>query len=388
MRFRRIPSALLLLPLLAVVPDCGSGGEAVRRVRDGGVETVLNPREAPRPSRATLTKLYALDTAREDLAARGFLDPDLGFEPDSRGALFAGCSGNAEGPLLSFDASGAFVRAFGRIGQGPGEIQPGGSLAVSARDEVLVTDPRGRKLVAFSTEGRLLREVRFEADVTRAAPLPDGRFVAWSWTPVMDPQSEFLAVRPLSLAGPDLRPVRELDRQTIPNPFRGGGFPGTFHVFSWSASAGRVFTAFQDRGYEVRVYDLDGRLVRRIRKESAPVAPPQTYKDEVLRQFAAPVFEDLRSRIVFPPALPPMDGIAADDEGRLYVATFEPGREPGTRRVDVFEADGGLAGRLDLALTGGEPGARMVVRGGRLFALGEDEAGHRRIQAYSLAWRR
>lgn len=67
--------------------------------------------------------------------------------------------------------------SWGTTGQGPGEIQDIGALAVNERGEVVVGDSRNRRLLWVSGAGDWLREV--------ALPQPQGRFVTGTVTGVV-----------------------------------------------------------------------------------------------------------------------------------------------------------------------------------------------------------
>ena len=88
---------------------------------------------------------------------------------DGRGNLhvFDG-AGGTYGPwrdprVLVFDANGAFVREFGRSGQGPGEFNNPVTLAVMRDGTVAVSDMGHRAYQLFNAEGEFTRMVRVEA---------------------------------------------------------------------------------------------------------------------------------------------------------------------------------------------------------------------------------
>lgn len=88
---------------------------------------------------------------------------------DGRGNLhvFDG-AGGTYGPwrdprVLVFDANGAFVREFGRSGQGPGEFNNPVTLAVMRDGTVAVSDMGHRAYQLFDAEGEFTRMVRVEA---------------------------------------------------------------------------------------------------------------------------------------------------------------------------------------------------------------------------------
>lgn len=85
---------------------------------------------------------------------------------DARGNLYLfDGTGGVSGPwvdprILVFDATGAFVREFGRPGEGPGEFNSPVSLTVMRDGTVAVADVGHRAYQVFDESGRFVRMVR------------------------------------------------------------------------------------------------------------------------------------------------------------------------------------------------------------------------------------
>jgi hypothetical protein len=378
-----IKTSILSLCLLCFLSRCGNPRAGIERIQENGVEVVLNPQAPPRPVSISLTKVFSLNTGRDELVSAGLTEFDLGFDVDSQGFIYTGCLKNTEGPIFKFDRKGNLLLTFSHVGQGPGEIQGEATLKVSSADEIVVTNVGSRRILFFTSQGHLLREMKVVTETASAVPLPGGGFVAWSR--ILDPESEFLAQYPLCLTGPEFEVVRELDRQLVPNPLRGGDFLGTFHVFSWSVSPGRVYSAFQDRGYDVWVHDFKGNLIRKIRKDFVPVPVSQDFKAAYLRLFEAPLFDGFREKIHFPASMPPLDSIFSDDKGRLYVLTYEIDPDSGASLFDVFDAAGSLEGRMKVTAFHDDRGCAAKVRNGRLYIIAEDDTGEKELVVYEIA---
>jgi hypothetical protein len=329
-----------------------------------------------------MNKAFSLNTGRDDLAALGLIDVDMGFDVDSQGAIYIGCLKNADAPILKFDRRGNFVRAFSRAGQGPGEIQGEANIAVSAADELVVTNTGSWKVLFFAGDGKFIREHKLKAETMKVVPLPSGKYITWGR--VLDAAGEFLAQHPLNMTASDFEVLRELDRQNVPNPLRGGDFLGTFHVFSWCVSEDRVYSAFQDRGYDIWVHDLEGELVRKIRKKHVPVPVSSEFKRSYLKLFEAPLFDGFREKIYFPSSMPPLDSIFSDDEGRLYVLTYEVAPGSQANVFDIFDRNGNLEGRMSVKAFHADQGCLARARNGRLYVLAEDANGDKEIVVYDL----
>jgi hypothetical protein len=80
---------------------------------------------------------------------------------DADGNLFVLDRGNHR--VVVFGPDGAFVRAFGRRGGGPGELQAPMRIVASG-DEIIIHDLAHNAAVIFSRDGTHLRNVPFESD--------------------------------------------------------------------------------------------------------------------------------------------------------------------------------------------------------------------------------
>jgi hypothetical protein len=358
---------------------------------ENGVEVVLNrlePYTIKGESPAfTLQKEFTIDTEDDETARLGLTDIGVHFDVDSRGNIYLVSYENAEGMIFQFDRDGDFIRSFGRKGQGPGELRGRNYLSlfptVDQNDNIAVSD-YGNKLALFGSEGDLIKENRIDSNSVCTIPLANGNFL--SYKSVMDGRSEFINQNPLMLLDGQFADIKELDKQMVPNPIVGKRLKGSYHVLSWSISAGKIFSGFQERGYEIFVYDLEGNLKRKIKKEFKPAPITEEYRSTFMEQFSAPIFDDIRNKIYFPDAMPPFHALFADDEGRLYVMTYEQGENPDEFMYDIFNPDGICIGRKSLKVHHDESGVNAKIKNGRLFCLNEKESGYKELIVSKVIW--
>jgi hypothetical protein len=202
----------------------------------------------------------------------------------------------------------------------------------------------------------------------------------------MDGRSEFINQNPLTLQDSQFKEIKELDKQMVPNPIVGKRLKGSYHVLSWSTSQGRIFTGFQERGYEIFVYDLEGNPVRKIKKEFTPVPISEDYRSTFMEQFSAPIFDDIRNKIYFPDAMPPFHALFADDTGQLYIMTYEAGDHPGEFMYDIFNHEGICIGRKSLKIHHDESGVYAKIKNGRFYCLNEKESGYKEFIVSKVVW--
>ena len=380
----------MLLVLLAFY-SCAPKGEMPERIMEDGVEVVLNRHEPysikGKPITVTLQKEFTIDTENDRIAELGLTDIGYYFDIDSQGNIYLAGYENTEGMIFKFDSEGNFVRSFGHKGQGPGELQGRNYvslyLTVDRNDNIAVSD-YGNKIVVFDREGQLIDEKKIDSGTICITPLSNGNFL--SYIRVMDGRSEFINQNPLTIFSSQLVEIKELDKQMIPNPIVGKRLKGSYHVLSWNIANGKIFSGFQERGYEISAFDLDGNLVRKIKKEFKPVPISDDYKSAFMEQFNAPIFEPIRSKIYFPDAMPPFHAFLADEKGRLFVMTYEEGKNPGEYMYDIFNPDGVCVGHKSLKVHHDESGVYAKMKNGRLYRLNEKNSGYKELVVSKVVW--
>lgn len=375
--------APLLLAFL--VTGACSSREEIDRTRIAGVEVVLNHiepyRRAGRPSAFDLQDLYAIDTEDEALAAAGMGSAGE-FGVDGQGGITIVAFKNRKNFIYRFDPRGRLIRSFGPYGQGPGEIDWPFLDRVFDDGRIALTD-RMRKLVVFDAEGRVVHESRPRTSIAYVFPLDDGRLIAQIPRYGTGPLGGYSHPVSLCLCRADFAEIKELDRYQYPPD---GGNEKLLPFFLWRVSAGHIYIANEERGYEILDYELDGTLRRKIRKEYRPTDPSK----EIKRAILGPAADQPGVARYLPDPMPPIAALFTDDEGRLFVMTYEPGDRPGEFVWDIFDADGVFIGRksLDIDWLGLRNGSRYaLMKNGLFFARRGKESGYFRYTVQTVTWR-
>ncbi|MGA2533535.1 MAG: hypothetical protein ABSG19_10920 [Candidatus Aminicenantales bacterium] len=392
---RRRNASILVLALIFICPaGCVGKRGAVERIKENGVEVVLNhlePYHIPgRPSSLTLQEILAVDTESDSVAKAGVTEIYL-FDVDSQGNIYVIVPPTHPGNVVfKLSPEGKPLLSFGQMGQGPFELEYPGGLHIDTMDRVWVLESPKNKYHIYDSTGKPLAEGSPEGGFEDLVRLENGTFLI-SRMEKGDLKGKYLATT-VGIYGQDFRIRRELDRFTqIPNRmiFKQVAEKyvcGTNYVFQAKAAAGRIFVGNSDRGYEILVYDLGGKLLRKIRKEYRPVPVSEEYRKKTLEMYKDGMPE-YAAKIFFPENWHPFQSFLADDEGRLLVMTYEPGVAPGEFMFDIFDQDGVFTCRLDLSVV--LPSYDRIlarVRGDRLYVVQEKPSGFRRIAVYRMIW--
>ena len=103
-----------------------------------------------------LEEKLRIDTESVSVAETGLTEIYY-FDVDSEGNIFFSNDRSRENIILKFDRNGNFVTAFGRMGQGPGELQMAILPIITSQGEVLIMDQGQRKLCYFTKEGDFIK---------------------------------------------------------------------------------------------------------------------------------------------------------------------------------------------------------------------------------------
>ncbi len=375
---------------------CGHQPGGVEKITENGVEVVLNhlePYRVPgRFSSPTLQEIMAVDTENDSVAKAGVTDIYL-FDVDSQGNIYIMVPPTHPGNFVfKLSPEGKPLLSFGPMGQGPFELEYPSGLHIDAMDRVWTLESPKKKYHIYDTSGKPLAEGIPEGGFEDLVQLENGTFLV-SRMEKSDLKEKFLAIA-ICIHGQDFRIRREIDRFTkAPNraifeQVAEKYVCGTNFVFLAKPAAGRIFVGNSDRGYEILVFDLEGKLLRKIRKQYSPVPVSEDYRKKTLEVYKKNGMPEYAAKIFFPENWHPFQSFLADDEGRLLVMTYESGGSPGEFIFDVFDQDGVFKSRLSLSVvapTYDNISAR--IRGNRLYVVQEKPGGFKRLTVYQMIWR-
>jgi outer membrane protein assembly factor BamB len=386
------------LMLTAVIFSGAFAQDKIDRKVEDGIEVIFNHLQPYKikgePTALTLERLFSIDTENDDIAKIGLTDIES-FDVDPAGNIYLIRWRTDQNHLYKFDAAGRFLKSFLRGGQGPGEIEWGGTVLATDRGEIIAKDPSKGKFLVYDKDGNFVREVSLPKVNALGidAILANGSYlVSWQKAEPEDKFPQDYYHNFVGIASPDFKDIKEIGDMRWPNPWSGKQVPVYSNVLVSAASRESVFVANAEKGYEISVYHLDGKLARKIRKEYGPLKVPDEIKKNYGTPASNPRIEDLRKRTVLPDRLPPFRSLFADDEGRIYVMTWEKGKNPREYMHDIFNPRGLFMARTSLDnYTVQGPFKReyetlAIAKKGRLYCLHEKESGFKELLVYKMNW--
>jgi hypothetical protein len=372
---------ILLFTVFFMVVSCGHRQDKVEKIQEDGVEVVINhlePYQIGDVSSFTLEEIFKIDTEEDEIVDLGITDI-FGFEVNSVGEIFILKTYDVEGDFIfKFDRNGEFVKSFGPHGEGPGEFQNPHHIALDSEDNIMIKDSGRPVLITYDKDGTFLKDYKLTGGEVKVTSGPRPNLLVLKGS--IDPENG-RQLFSLELINPDLEVLQVLDKYGFDWPPR-DKFRAVEPLFSWSVSPDNIYIANEDRGYDIWVYDADGKLVRKIQKEYSKIPVSEKYKEKILKVFP----KNMKSMTYFPEFHPPFQSLVAGDDGKLMVSTFEEGINPGEFMFDTFNEDGVFIGRKSLNIWIWEGHLWARIRANKFYSLTEKDNGYKALYVYNMRW--
>ena len=360
---------------------CSPKQDKVERRTENGVDAVINHLEPYRVGGAVnlvLEELFRIDTENDEIGKLGLLDI-RGFDVNSGGEIFVLKTEKGKGDFVyKFDREGRFVNSFGPKGQGPGELELPHHIALDSEDHVLMYDGIRMMIAKYDQNGDFIKSYQITKGESIITSGPRDKLIVLedSFDAVNSKRLFFLKVANL-----DLEERKFIDQYSI--EMRRDKLRASEPLFCWSASKDSLYVENEDKGNEIWVYDFEGKLIRKIRKDYRKIPFSESDKEKILKSSS----EFMRKIIYFPEFHPPFQSLVAGEDGTLLVQTFEPGQSQGEFMFDIFNKDGVFIGRKSLNVYFWENHLWACMKGQKLYCLREKDSGYKELIVYNMYWK-
>ena len=388
---------LMIYVLILLSSGCSSNENEITRTEIiDGIEVVINGLEPAKEkgiqNSIKFERLFSLDMEAEEMVEIGIKDL-VGFDANSEGNIFLFQSNLSEGNLIfKFNKEGKFIKSFVSKGQGPGEAQVPIFNKINKLDQISIFDVMKRSLIIFDDRGNIIKEYKPEISIFQREmllPLSNGNYIVRKGDSPREADYSHLI---LSVMDSNYNQITEMGRISIKNVIKAKKVQFPLPVMTWGMSNDCIFVGVEHWGYDIHVYDFEGKLIRRITKKYKSVPFLSQQRKKILENLKSPQAGLFRDKVVMPDVNPPFQHLFVSDEGCLFVITFEKGFQEGEYFVDVFNPEGVYFARISLPFNPPEriliPAVEMehwiTVKGDRLFCMVEKDSGYKELVIFQF----
>jgi len=272
--------------------------------------------------------------------------------------------------ILVFNQDGEFLRIIGRPGQGPGELYLSRALDYTSFNEVVVSNMSN--ITFFTPDGEYVKSIPLgKKSGLRVKIDSDGNIFGFS----IFGEKEVYELKKYDL---ELNELFSFGSSPLPSVERRktGKWNAFFSVLRWDIINGnQIVCGYPGEGYIFKIYDSSANLIRKIEKEYTKIEISKKDLEEAIAEHPA----DMREDITAPKYYPPYITLRADDEGRVYVYTYESVPDSDKYYYDIFDAEGSYILKVPLM-------TRFWIHKNKLYSIEEDENGYQCVKRYKIIW--
>ena len=278
-----------------------------------------------------------------------------------------------------FAKNGEFIKTIGRKGQGPGEIQSPRYIQITPQEEIMVFDSSTRRLAFFSLDGKYLRQISTAK-------------IHYPFDPIkMDPEGNLIAklvIWPSEGGGWELKKfdsnlesLMMISNTKIVQPLNPRVIRPIGHSLFFAISKEGNVVWGNSGLYKLEVLNLEGKLIRRIEKDSKTSEITEKDKERIKERNKRLI--NMGYRVLFPGYFPIFRSISIDWEGRIFVGTYEKTEigEDYFYYYDVFDSEGKYIAKISLRRR------PRVWKKNKLYTIEEDEEGYQYVKRYKVNWK-
>jgi hypothetical protein len=129
--------------------------------------------------------------------------------------------------------------------------------------------------------------------------------------------------------------------------------------------------------YEIKVFNPEGKLIKKITKEYDLVEVTEEEKKERIEGISP----QIKSKYVFSKYHSAYRRFFLDDEGRIFIQTWEKIGDGDIYHHDVFDREGRYIAKIPLRVR------PLICKKGKLYSIEEDEEGYQVVKRYKVTWK-
>lgn len=274
-----------------------------------------------------------------------------------------------EAHVKVFDQNGKYIRTIGRKGQGPGELQSPYFVHITGQNELVVEDFT-RRLAFFSLEGEFKRNL-LTAKIGALRIDIDSEVNIIATVIVREKENPRYELKKFDS---ELNFLYSLGSSPLPSVTRSGFNPFMPTIRSEINYNDQIVTGYPEK-YEINIFDKSGSMIRKIMKEYDPVEITEEETKEATESMPPDI------KLIISKYHAAYRWFITDDEGRIFVRTYERVVNGEGYYYDVFDEEGKYIAKIPLGIT------PLIWKNNKLYTIEEDEEGYQYIKRYKVTWK-
>ena len=273
-----------------------------------------------------------------------------------------------EANIKVFNEHGKFLRTIGSKGHGPGELDVPGPMDMN-QNEIAVRDAGNRRITFYSLDGEYKRSLSMARSYLGDMKIDSKGNIFGIMNKISNGKRRF----ELQKFDSELNYMKTFDYIDVPVEkdlalFMAGP---CFAILKGDLIA----YGFPEKDYDIKIYNNDGTLIKRILREYVPDRIPQEEIESVTknpRSFYIPKYYS------------PYYKIHGDDKGRI-LTYFRHIRIKNVRYFDIFSPAGKYLTKISLKIDFNP--MRCVWKNDRLYTMGNDKGGLPVVRIFHVKYR-
>ena len=354
-----------------------------------GVEFIHNTGIPMYPDK-TVSFVEDLSISGEDIEGEIVLfNPRLSLVDDNEDIYL---SETQDQVIKIFNSDGKYVKTIGAKGDGPGEFQRIWKLGATKDGELVALDSSARRTSFFDSSGQFLNSFNWKVDYFNYILVKSSSYIVGERAYPGIRENAYYYVKEFDFDGNEVRSYGEF-KMFESLIIQDGG--GQFYT-GLPVSPRSVFTGDHDRElfyhclnnkYIIEVYDISGKLFRKIDRPYEPVEFTKEDADKYRRIYDYPGMSEVVKKTIRTLKMPKVKNIVVtmkvDDKSNLWVRTNEI-KEEGDKTLtafDVFNSDGHYYAKVWTAIL------PQIFKKGKMYRTERDEeTGYQTLRRYKVVW--
>ena len=276
-----------------------------------------------------------------------------------------------EAHVKVFDKDGHYLMTIGSPGQGPGELNRPRSISLNQKELMIHEVAR---FSFFSLEGEFMRH-QSSKEVWALASIMDSAGNIYVTEGFRDPDSPRYLLKKFD---PQMSFISQIASSPAPDVSK--SFNPFMPVAHWQIDKDNNIVYGYPKTYEIQIFDPEGKLIKKIAKDYDPVEIPEEEKKEQKEQLED-IPSQIKIKVEFPKHYSAFYRLCLDDEGKIFVRTWEKEGDEDVYYHDVFDSEGRYIAKVPIRIRA------ITCKKGKLFSLEEDEEGYQVVKRYKVTWK-